>query len=315
MSNRNVAGMSIGGGRKENFFFCMLKYFPETKRWYLSQVNQLKDEDTDGDEAIRSWVHEFEIKDLILDFPLSQPACDTCTLVCPGISHCEVPSVVNIRKRISDLLGNDQKDLTENPKKYEQERNSSNEIAFSKNEFEKDSHLPMMSKSFKRKLKKGYLPYWNRPVDFWVWKHYYDPLLNIFKSSYDSFGNVSMMLLSRFKYLNRHFPKDLCLYESNVLLTLLELYRSGMITKVHLQDLTIMDEAISSRHHIVKIIEKKLNVFMYDKDLELIITNPRAFDSFLLAITGKQMVENSIQAIPEWALEGNSRFVVPKFVS
>ncbi|MFZ4714134.1 MAG: hypothetical protein ACOYL6_10495 [Bacteriovoracaceae bacterium] len=313
MIRKNVAGMSIGGGRKENFFFCLLEFYPDTGRWFLSQVNQLKDEDVDGDEAIKSWVHEFSLKDLILDFPLSQPACSSCTLICPGLQACPVDSVVNVRKRMNELLSVDSKMLEENPKKYEQERNKNEEIDFFKNEFLKESHHPMMSKSFKRKLKKGFLPYWNRPVDFWVWKHYYDPLLNIFKASYDSFGNASLMLLARFNYLNRHFPKDLCLWESNVLLTLLELYRGGLITKIHLQDLTIMDEAVSSRHHIVKVIEKKLNVFMYDKDLELIITNPRAFDSFLLAITGKQMVDQKTHTIPGWALEGNPRFVVPKF--
>jgi hypothetical protein len=313
MNRKNVAGMSIGGGRKENFFFCLLEFYPEQDRWFLSQVNQLKDEDVDGDEAIKTWVHEFSLKDLIIDFPLSQPACSNCQLVCPGLQACPVESVVNARKRIDELLTTDLRLMNENPKKYEQERNKHEEIDYLKNEFLKESHHPMMSKSFKRKLKKGFLPYWNRPIDLWVWSHYYDPLLNIFKSSYDSFGNASLMLLARFNYLKKHFPIDLKLSESNVLLTLLELYRGGLLSKMHLQNLTIMDESVSGRHHIVKIIEKKLNVFMYDKDLDLIITNPRAFDSFLLAITGKQMIDNKNQPIPGWALDGNPRFVVPKF--
>lgn len=315
MIRKNVAGLSIGGGRKENFFFCLLEFFPDSNRWFLASVNQLREEGIDGDEVIRNWIDEFTLRDLVVDFPLSTPACETCDLVCPGINQCPVDSVVNVRKMLNHFLDQDAQQEKENPKKYEQERNQHNEVDYFKNEFGKISHEPMMSKAFKRKLKKGFLPYWNRPLDFWVWKHYYDPLLNIFNISYESFGNVSMMLLSRFKYLKRHFPKDLLLHESNVQLALLELYRSGIITKTHLQELGQMDMAVHARYTIIKLIEKKLSVFMYDKDQELLIKHPRAFDSFILALAGKQMIGNQIRTIEAWANPEVVHFVIPHFES
>lgn len=310
---QKVAGMSLGGGRKENFFLCVLEYYPDSKRWFLASVNQVKEEPVDQDEVISHWISDNHLTDLIIDFPLSRPECDSCQIQCPGHTKCPVTKVTNIKQMMHSLLDHDQALFEKNPKKYEQDRNLINEIDFSKNELKKDSFIPMISKSFKRKLKKGFLPYWHRPIDFWVWKHYYDPLLNIFKICYDSFGNVSLMLVSRFQYLRKHLPADLSLYESNVYLCLLELYRSGIITKIQLLELNNFEMQVHARISIIKNIEKSLNVFIYDRDLDLIVRESRAFDSFILTLVGKKMVAKQLKSIPDWACPQDAKFVVPEF--
>ena len=83
------------GGRKDNFYFCLLDHFEESNRWFLKSVLQVQDDDEvkDGDDAIRSWIDKFEIRNLVIDFPLTRPACYDCELECPGISKCPVPEV------------------------------------------------------------------------------------------------------------------------------------------------------------------------------------------------------------------------------
>lgn len=310
---QKVAGMSLGGGRKENFFLCVLEYYTDSKRWFLASVNQVKEEPVDQDEVIAHWINDNQLTDLIIDFPLSNPSCDGCKLTCPGHTKCPVPNIVQVKGMMSQLLQEDQVMFEKNPKKYEQDRNIVNEIDFSKNELKKESFIPMISKSFKRKLKKGFLPYWHRPLDFWVWKYYYDPLLNIFKICFDSFGNVSLMLVSRFDYLKKHLPASLNMYESNVYLCLLELYRAGIVTKIQLLELNNFEFQVHARVAILKNIEKSLNVFIYDRDLDLIVRESRAFDSFILTLVGKQMIQQKLRQLPDWSEAKKANFVVPDF--
>ncbi|MGK0367731.1 MAG: hypothetical protein ACI9QD_000869, partial [Thermoproteota archaeon] len=310
----NIAGMSIGGGKRENFFFCLLEHFPDQNRWFLTALNQVKDEEvSDSDEAIRSWIKEFDLKKLMIDFPLTKPPCELCQLECPGTEKCHNEVVVNVRTQIELLLSEDKENHDFHPKTYEREREVDNQVYYSRDEFFKESTDHMLSKSFKRKLKKGFLPYWNRPLDVWIWQKYYDQLLSLFKVSYDSFGNTSLMLMARFKYLLRHFPGDLAFFESDVRLTLLELYRSGIISKNHIMNLQDLEQAVFARLEIIKCIEDKLGIFIYEKDKQVIARKPRAFDSFLLAIAGQRELMNEIISIPKWTQAHNANFIIPHF--
>lgn len=215
---RNVAGMSLGGGRKENFFFSLLEYYPEKGRWFLKSLHQVKDEEIrDRDEIIASWVLQYGLKQLVVDFPLSKPPCEeACLATCLGAKECPRPQVLEVRAEMQKLLDEDAEFHRKNPKKYEQERLAAQEVDYSKNILKKNTDEHLLSKSFKRKLRKGFTPYWHRPIDFWVWKNYYDQLLDVFRVSYESFGNVSVMLLARLNYLLRHLPEDLTMYEFNI---------------------------------------------------------------------------------------------------
>lgn len=307
--------MSLGGGRKENFFFCLLEYFPDKRRWFLKSLHQVKDEEIrDRDEIITSWVEAYGLTQLVVDFPLSRPPCEeSCLENCVGAKECPRSSVIAVREEMQKLLDEDAHFHKTNPKKYEQERVSSLEVDYSRNLLNKNTDEHMLSRSFKRKLRKGFTPYWHRPIDFWVWKNYYDQLLEVFKISYESFGNVSVMLLARLNYLLRHLPKNLTMYESNTHICLLELYRARVVSKSLLLQLFDLDLASSAREQIVRNIEKHMEIFIYDNDLETIIKNTQAFESFLLAVVGQKMLMNGLREIPEWGNCDGGNFIVPSF--
>ncbi len=307
--------MSLGGGRKENFFFSLLEFYPDKKRWFLKSLHQVKDEEIrDRDEIITSWVETYGLKKLVVDFPLSRPPCEeSCLPNCKGAKVCPRSSVVAVREEMNLLLNEDADFHRSNPKKYEQVRVASLEVDYSKNLMKKNTDEHMLSKSFKRKLRKGFTPYWHRPIDFWVWKNYYDQLLEVFKISYESFGNVSVMLLARLNYLLRHLPKDLTMYESNTYICLIELYRARVINKSLLLQLFDLDLASSAREQIVHNIERQLDIFIYANDLDTIIKNTQAFESFLLSVVGQRMLMNQLREIPLWGNSDGGNFIVPSF--
>jgi len=329
VDKKYIAGMSIKGGRRDNFYLCLLEHYAETGRYFLRSLLQVKDDEDeekkdslahdtprnikDGDDIIRSWIEKYQLTDLVVDFPLTVPACETCALNCPGASRCPEVSVVDIRKKISWILEQDATKHNQRPKQYERERNKDDEVFYSKDVLAKISHEHLISRSFRRRLKKGYLPYWNRPIDFWVWMFYYDQLLSLFKISYDSFGTTSLIMLFRFSYLQRHFPHHLQFFEGNTYITLLELLRSKTILKKDILLLGDIELGPESRLNIIKAIEGRLGLFVYDHDLEILVKNPRAFDSFLLALVGQTIHKNKIKEIPLWANPIETNFVIPDF--
>lgn len=307
--------MSLGGGRRENFFFSLLEYFPEKKRWFLASLHQVKDEDiSDRDEIIAAWITQYGLTQLVVDFPLSKPPCEeSCLPDCKGANMCPRESVVEVRDEMQSLLEEDARLHDENPKKYEQNRLTATEIDYSKNLLKKNTDEHMLSRSFKRKLRKGFTPYWHRPIDFWVWKNYYDQLLEVFKISYESFGNVSVMLLSKLNYLVRHLPKDLTMYESNVQICLIELYRAKVVSKSVLFQLFDLDLTSAAREQIIQNIEEHMGIFIYEKDLDTIMKNSHAFDSFILSVVGQRMLMNELRTIPAWGNADGGNFIVPTF--
>lgn len=302
------------GGRRDQFYFCLLEYFEEEERWFLKSLLQVKDEEgLSGDEAIRSWIQKFNVKDMVVDFPLSQAACATCLLDCPGANECPEPSVVEVRRQMSTILDQDNYFNKINPKKYEQDRNLDDLFDYTKNKDDEPATNYMLSRSFKRRLKKGFVPYWNRALDFWVWCHYYNQLLEIFNLSFDSFGSTSLMVQSRFSYLRRHFPSELNLFEASGHIVMIELLRSGTILKKDLSNLSDIDLGIMARLDIIKKIERTLNIFIYDHDLEILVKNTRAFDSFLLAIAGQNLLLGKSCELPEWTRPQEVNFIAPIF--
>lgn len=309
--------MSLGGGRRENFFLSLLEYYPEKQRWFLKSLHQVREEESnDRDEIIANWVGQYGLKELIVDFPLSRPPCEeACLNSCTGAHACPRREVVEVRNEMQKLLEEDAEFQRSNPKKYEQERVASLEVDYSRNLTGKNPDEHMLSRSFKRKLRKGFVPYWHRPIDFWVWKNYYDQLLEVFKISYDSFGNVSVMLLARLKYLVRHLPRDLKMYESSIEICLIELYRARIITKATLMQLFDLEFAGSAREIIVQQIEKHMDIFIYENDLDTIIKNEQAFESFILSVVGQRMLMNKLRTVPEWGTSDGGNFIVPSFLA
>lgn len=313
MGSTRIAGLSMKGGRRDNFFFCLLDHYEDGDRWFLKSVLQVDDDHDDGDDAIRSWIDTYQIENIVVDFPLSNAACKDCEIECPGISRCPVPEVKHVQEETIRILKND-KGLSESrPKDYERLRNEANLFDHSRDLFEKWPVENVLSKSFKRRLKKGFIPYWNRSLDFWVWCFFHDQLLSLFKSTFDSFGNTSLMMLSRFSFLKRHFPENLSLYEANANITLLELIRAKILLTKNIQKMSDFDLCVEARLDIIKKIESKLNIFIYEHDLEILVKDPRAFDSFILAIAGQRKLLGKFVELPEWTLPKKTNFILPAF--
>ncbi len=314
MIKTNIAGLSLSGGRKDKFFFCLLEYYEDSERWFLKSLLQVKDEsEMGGDDAIRKWAEDFEIQDLVVDFPLTNPPCHSCELDCPGMKSCPVDEVKVVRERMFTLLETDREIHSHDPKVYERERLDSETLQGAREALKKTSNIPLLSKSFKRRLRKGFLPYWNRSIDLWIWENYYNQLLKLFDVSYDSFGNASLMLLSRFAYLERHLPPKMNLFETFIPVTLIELLRNGIITQNMIMNLKDIEFNTQARMAIVKSIEEKLGIFIYENDLQLLCRNPKAFDSFLIAVAGHCKVRRSIKEVPNWCRGNSENFLIPNF--
>ncbi len=310
----NIGSLSMKGGRNDNFYFCLIEYFPESKRWFLKSLLPVKEEEAaDSNEAIRSWITNFGIKQLVVDFPLSKPASESSDYDEDGNLQCPDNSLEIVQEKIKDLLEEDQRLVNENPKRYEQERNKADEIVYNRDIFSKETAHHLLSRSFKRRLKKGFLPYWNRTLDFWVWKYYYDQILELFNTSFDSFGNVSLMILFRFNYIKRQFPKDLEFFEANEQIILVELLRAKIIMKKDISLLNDVDIGIEARLDTIKKIESKLDIFIYNHDLEILVKNPRAFDSFLLALAGQNVLQKKNVSLPGWTKPEDTKFIIPNF--
>lgn len=302
------------GGRNDNFYFCLIEYFPESKRWFLKSLLPVKEEEAaDSNEAIRSWITNFDIKQLVVDFPLSKPASESSDYDENGNLQCADNSLEIVQEKIKHLLEEDQRLVNENPKRYEQERNKADEIVYNRDVFSKETAHHLLSRSFKRRLKKGFLLYWNRTLDFWVWKYYYDQILELFNTSFDSFGNVSLMILFRFNYIKRQFPKDLEFFEANEQIILVELLRAKIIMKKDISLLNDVDIGIEARLDTIKKIESKLDIFIYNHDLEILVKNPRAFDSFLLALAGQNVLQGKNVQLPDWTKPEDTKFIIPNF--
>lgn len=312
----NIAGLCVKGGRKDNFFFCLLEYFEESNRWFLSSTLQFKGElGMDKDDAIQIWLDKYNIDNLIVNFPLSPPACQTCSLTCPGIKLCPDLSVKEVQLQTDKLLKEDADLHSSHPKSYEEKRVLKDQVKLSKEVIKHNSKdtPSLISRSLRRRLKRGFLPYWNRALDFWVWDNYFDLMLNLFKCSFDSFGNTPLIVMSRFSYIKKHLPKKLEVYEANYQLNLIEFYKAGIISKAQIESLKDIHTAYTARLEILKSIEEKLGIFIYEHDLDLIADHPLAFEAFLLGAVGPNILKNELLELPSWTLPSETRFAIPKF--
>jgi hypothetical protein len=311
---KNIAGMSLKGGRKDQFYFCLLEYFNDQDRWFLKSLLRVKDQENQknisGDDIIKSWIEDYNLKELVVDVPLTYPAYHQQNS--ENIQEEEV-QLNTVQDLIQDLLLEDERRILEDPKKYEHSRINDNLIDFSKNVLKIETYDHILSKSFKRRLKKGFLPYWNRTLDFWVWYYYYDQLLDLFNISFDSFGNVSLMNIFRFDYLKINFPNSLQLYESDFYITLIELLRASVISKNNIEALYDIEENVEARLDVIKQIELTQKIFIYDEELEILCKNPRAFESFILALSGQCIQLGKIRTLPDWTMPKSTMFVVPFF--
>ena len=61
-----------------------------------------------------------------------------------------------------------------------------------------------------------------------------------------------------------------------------------------------MRTIIRDEEWMIKKIETNLNIFIYNHDLDILVKNPRAFDSFLLALAGQNVLQKKNLKLPDW---------------
>ena len=234
ISSKKVGGIYLSGGKNGGYFGVLLELFSgdTDKRWFIKSIFNSDTFSKDQKEIeFINWIKQSGCKFWVTDIPLTSPICHDCDLSCPGENNCKVQEVQNLRLEMENLLGRDLLRSTVEPKKYEIERKNKDLFDKSKDWRDDENELPPLSASFRRKLKSGFLPYWNRSIDLYIWKYFYDDLLSIFNYSFDSFGHCSLMLINRIQYLKKQLGEDVSFFESNINLVLLQLLRAKKITK------------------------------------------------------------------------------------
>lgn len=306
MKKEHLAGLSLKGGRNGPLYLCLMEYFPDQNRTFVSSFKELKEtRENNKEEALIELIEKLGIKKLVIDCPITRPFCFDCQLDCPGEVNCPVKEVQFCRQRVEDFLAQDQLKVVSERKQYELKRIAS-DLG------EEPSEL--IGRSLRRRFKKGFSPYWHRPIDLWVWENYYNEMLKFFNYTYDSFGQVSLMSWSYFNYLKKVLPPDLKLYEGHPFIALIELLRAGVIVPRDLKNFSQSDAPHESRELILNAIEHKLNFFVYENDVETLLKRPRAFESFLLTLIGRCHYQNRTRFLPEWSDGATTNFVVPEFV-
>lgn len=313
--NFTAAGISLTSSKADDFY---LMYFEpienENSRYRLHVKDQTNTNGHDHDLILVKHLKDAKIKSAIFDFPLSKSLCLSCTLSCPGSELCPQVPITQVRKIINDLLDVDSNLYKINPKKYEVDRKVDDLLELDSDLFAKRTDEHVLSKAFKRRLKRGLSPYANRPLDFWVWQHYYDAYLAVFQTSFDSFGDVSFIHLAYYQYWQKHLPHDTALWETAPQLVLLELYRAEFIEKKQLITLTDINQAPLARLEIVRALTHRLHLIITETQYDKLVRNPRAFSSFLLAIAGLKLEKQSFYDLPNYTEPEKTHFFVPYFL-
>ncbi len=310
-----AAGISLTSSKADDFY---LMYFEtvenENSRYRLHLKDQTDTQGNNHDLILVKHLKDAKIKAAIFDFPLSKSMCLGCTLVCPGSELCPQPPIKFIRDIINNLLEEDSNLYKANPKKYEVDRKTDDLVELDTDLLAKRTDEHVLSKAFKRRLKRGLSPYANRPLDFWVWQHYYDAYLAVFQTSFDSFGDVSFIHLAYYEYWQRHLPKDLTIWETAPQLVLLELYRAELIEKKQLVTLMDINQAPLARLEIVRALTHRLHLIITETQYDKLVRNPRAFNSFLLAVAGLKLETKSYYDLPHYTEPEKTHFFVPYFL-
>ncbi len=309
-----VAGISLKSGKKESLSICVFDYFSGSDRWFLKELKQITGEAAELEDELIEQLREFNPDSLIVDIPIVMPLCHSCTLNCPGLKNCPVSETRTISTIISDLLENDQKLHLTHPKNYERGRVDMELFDYARNLFAKETIEPLLSRTFKRKLRKGFIPYKHRPVDFWVWCRYHDLFLEVFKTSYESIGQISQVGQQRFFYLQRHLPTKTNVYETSPYFLCLELFRKKLVAKYDLEKLSDLDFVTNARNKVLEAVIDTFDLFIYDHDWETLLKDARSFDAFLLAATGITKHLKQTENAPDWCGKSGECFLIPGLV-
>lgn len=313
IESQKIGGVFFSGGKNGSYYGVILELFEgDESRWVIKSLfNSDKLPAAKRETSFIDWILQSGCKRFVSDIPQGMSFCDLCQLECPGQESCADAKVKNIRYLIEDLLGEDLLHSNVRPKEYERIRESLKAFDHTRDWFEERNELPPLSQSFKRKLKGGFIPFWHRSIDFYIWMGFYDQMLKLLNYSFDSYGHSSMMIINRFKYIKNLLGASFTFYESNINVVLIQLLKNKIINKNDLNGLRFLDETtIEDKKSLVLSLENNLNLFAYEADILDLIIDPKMVHAFLLSISGKALVEKRSVKLPEWCEE---EFIIPNF--
>ena len=246
--NTQVLGLSIGLGKKDEYWVCLLENYPNQDRWFVSSLKKFSSDF--GEDGLIDWIRKNKIKKCYLDIPFTIPTCEICDLKCPGQLACEHPETKKMRESIRI------------------------------NQKEK------MPKAMKKRSKIGYNPIYHRPFDFWVWQNKTDPMQEQMAYNYEGFFSLSYKQVKKVKYLRTLLESDTIFFESNKYLLFLELSNHKIISKKLFNQLKEFDTIVRAKEDLILGIEEDFILFLSDADFEIIRKQPKALACFLSALSG-----------------------------
>ena len=310
---QKVAGVYFFGNKLSRFIACIFDFYAPGNRWILDELYFSENEKNSNSPVVfEEWIKTTEIADLIINVPMTSPICETCQLICPGEEKCHHPVIKSIRHKIVNELDKDFKLEKSNPKAYERYRDNMSKYSSDHKFFNRGNSDPL-SKSLKKKLRKGFTPYWSRPIDLYIWLNYYDELIQIFNYSYDSFGQTSLMNLKRFSYLKRHL-KGINVWESSIHINFLEMLKSDILLPEDLIGMKYVDEfSVSNRKKIVSKLETSLNIFIKMEDTAIFTFDPKAINALNLGLCAIRNAMSEKHQLPDWCQGNHPNFIIPNF--
>ena len=308
-----IGGIFLSGGKTGGYFGVILElYQADDSRWVVKSLfDSQKVAPQKKEEEFINWILNSQCQRFVTDIPPSKSFCERCEVICPGEQGCSDPSVKKIKKIIEDLLGSDLLHSSVRPKDYERKREAIKSYDHKRDWRSEITDMPPLSPSFKRKLKNNFLPYWHRSIDLYIWINFHDNLLKVLNYSFDSFGHTSLMIIKRFEYLKNILGNSIGFYESNTNVVLLQLLKSKIISRGHLNGMRFLDETtIDDKKSLIRNLEKNLNLFAYESDILDLILGPKMINAFLLALSGCSKIQGMSEELPDWCEED---FIIPNF--
>jgi hypothetical protein len=149
----------------------------------------------------------------------------------------------------------------------------------------------LYQESEKRKPKKLFTPYTQRPVDLWLQQKGEEGL-----DIQHAFGANLAPLVARAHFIRRRLQLD-C-FETNPKIAVLRL---GAAMKVNKSQLKVYRNSVGgdeARRIILQAMNDQLGIFFYVHDLKLMTENFHAFESFVCAFTGYLRFQDRTQSRP-----------------
>ena len=286
--------------------YCLLEFFHQTQRWFVTSIKSLEI------NSLFSFLNGENIDLLIVDCPLSPPFCAGCSLDCLNSQECDNDDFKTMNLLIDDLFLQDEEEYKKNPKEYEYKRQDQ------KRDWKKDflwndfvDHT--LTKSLKRRLKKGLVPYWNRSIDLWIWLSYGDLMQNYFKKTYNSYGHMSLSFYLFNQFIQKKLKADYNIYEANFYLILLELTRANVLGMKELKFSREEKIKVNERKILIEKVENFFKIFIYNEDINKMSEDEKSFEAFMLSLTGYCLFKKQTKKFPEWPQIEKTPFIIPSF--